>query len=159
MPDILEFLASNLNFTYDLELSRDGTWGYFDKRRGEWSGIIGDVIAGVVDIGVAPVTVNFERSKFVDFLMPIHSDKSTFVISQKLSFNNDFLSTLRSESWEMVGVFVIILALTMSMVVKISRDQAGYGFTLQQCFIYASGALCGFKSKNWFITPVTVPAR
>ena len=159
VPDILEFLASNLNFTYELELSRDGTWGYYDQSTGEWSGIIKDVVDGVADIGVAPLTVNYDRTKVVDFLLPIHSDKSTFVVSQKLAFNNSFLATLKTESWRMVGMFVFILGLSLSAVVRISKDKRADGFRLQQCLIYASGALCGFKAKGWFITPVTFSAR
>ena len=159
VPDILEFLALHLNFTYELELSRDGTWGYYDQGTGEWSGIIRDVVDGVADIGAAPLTVNFERSNFVDFLLPIHSDKSTFVVSQKLGFDNNFLSTLKTESWRMIGMFVILLALTLFMVVRVGRDQGQHGFRLQQCFIYAVGALCGVKARGWFITPFTLSAR
>ena len=159
VPDIMEFLAIHLNFTYELELSRDGTWGFFDQSTGEWSGIIKDVVDGVADIGAAPLTVNFDRTQFVDFLHPIHSDKSTFVVAQKLAFNNSFLSTLKTESWRMIGVFVILLAVTLCMVVRVSKDQGQHGFKLQHCLIYASGALCGFKAKGWFITPVAISAR
>ena len=67
VPDIVEFLAKTMNFTYDLGFPRDGSWGAFNKDTGEWSGIIGDILDGDVDVGFAPLTVLHERAEAVDF--------------------------------------------------------------------------------------------
>ena len=159
VPDIVEFLAKTLNFTYDLGFPRDGSWGAFDDDTGEWSGIIGDILDGDVDVGFAPLTVLHERAEAVDFLIPIHSDKSTFVVSQELSFNNSYTTTFNSDLWTMIAVFAIILSLALSLMIKIGKDQQSSAFLLEQCFIYSSGALCGFKAKGWYTTPVSVSAR
>jgi hypothetical protein len=159
VPDIVEFLAKTMNFTYDLGFPRDGSWGAFNKDTGEWSGIIRDIFDGDVDVGFAPLTVLHERAEAVDFLIPIHSDKSTFVVSQELSFNNAYTTTFNSDLWTMIAVFGIILSLALALIVKIGRDQQSSAFLLEQCFIYSSGALCGFKAKGWYTTPVSVSAR
>ena len=159
VPDIVEFLAKTMNFTYDLGFPRDGSWGAFNKDTGEWSGIIGDIFDGDVDVGFAPLTVLHERAEAVDFLIPIHSDKSTFVVSQELSYNNAYTTTFNSDLWTMIAVFGIILSLALALIVKIGRDQQSSAFLLEQCFIYSSGALCGFKAKGWYTTPVSVSAR
>ena len=159
VPDIVEDLAESLNFTYKLELSRDGYWGTYDKDTGEWSGIVKDLMDDVADVGFAPLTVMHERAQAVDFLLPAHSDKTTFVISRESSFKNSFTTTFNTDTWHVIGMVVVLSALVLAMVVKVGKEKVGTEFQLQQCFIYTYGALCGFGVKRWHTTPVTISAR
>ena len=83
VPDIFEHLAETFNFTYDLFESRDGGWGYHNTDTGQWSGIVRDLVDDVADIGPAPLLIKQERSKVVDYLIPFHTDGSTFTISRE----------------------------------------------------------------------------
>ena len=44
--DLLSTLASKLGFKYDIHLVKDGRYGVKDER-GDWSGMIGEVVRGV----------------------------------------------------------------------------------------------------------------
>lgn len=45
--DIIDLLAEEMQFEYDLHLVADGTYGIYDKLQGKWSGIVGEIIQGV----------------------------------------------------------------------------------------------------------------
>ena len=159
VPDIVEYMAESLNFTYDLALSRDGYWGSYDEDIAEWNGIIKDLMDDAADVGLAPLTVLHERAEAVDFLLPIHSDRSTFVIGRESSFNNGFTTNFTRDTWKVIGIVVVLSALALALVVKVGKEKMGTEFKLEQCFIYTCGALCAFGVKRWHTTPVTVSAR
>jgi len=46
LPDLLEALATTLNFQYDLYMVPDGSYGY-RKGAERWSGMIGELLKGV----------------------------------------------------------------------------------------------------------------
>lgn len=45
--DIIDLLAEEMKFEYDLHLIEDGLYGQFDFSLGKWTGIIGELIHGV----------------------------------------------------------------------------------------------------------------
>ena len=159
IPDIVDYLAETLNFTYELALSRDGLWGNYRKETGEWNGIIRDLIDDVGDIGFAPLTVLYERAKSVDFLVPFYSDRGTFVISRQTSFNNGFITTFKTDTWQVIAVVVVISSLVLTLVVKLGRERKAADFRLVHCFVITYGAFCAFGYRGWHTTPGTLSAR
>ena len=84
IPDIYNSLAEKINFTYTLQMARDGQWGTIDKvtktrlkdfirrfQHGNWTGGVRDIMDGVADIGSAPFTASQIRSTVVDFSFPV----------------------------------------------------------------------------------------
>ena len=159
VPDIFEHLAETYNFTYDLFESRDGAWGSYDPQTDQWSGIIRDLIEDVADIGPAPLMIKEERTKVVDYLMPFHTDGSTFAISRETAFNNGYTKAFAEDTWQMLLLITIIVAFCMAGVVKWGRENRLSSFKLEQCFIYTAQNFCGFGAKGWHVTPVNIPSR
>ena len=159
IPDVVDYLAESLNFTYDLTLSRDGLWGNYRKETGKWNGIIKDLVDDVGDIGFAPLTVLFDRSSIVDFLLPIYSDRSTFVISRQSSYNNGFITTFKADTWHVIAIVVIISSLVLAFVVRVGKERRAADFRLAHCFAITYGAFCAFGYRGWYTTPVTLSAR
>lgn len=48
--DMIDLIAEQMNFEYDLHLVEDGIYGKYDKSLGRWTGIIGELIQGVSNI-------------------------------------------------------------------------------------------------------------
>ncbi|ESO85920.1 hypothetical protein LOTGIDRAFT_130108, partial [Lottia gigantea] len=67
--DILDRLASKLNFTYTVTLQEDGKFGY-EHTPGEWNGLIGSIRDGKADIAAAQLTVTSKRAKVIEFSHP-----------------------------------------------------------------------------------------
>ncbi|CAH8655680.1 unnamed protein product [Schistosoma bovis] len=71
--DILNELAMHFNFRYRLFLPQNGTYGSLDEK-GDWDGMMGELVNGRVDMIAAGLTINPRRSNYVEFIGPIVED-------------------------------------------------------------------------------------
>uniref|UniRef100_A0A183CQ11 Glutamate receptor n=1 Tax=Globodera pallida TaxID=36090 RepID=A0A183CQ11_GLOPA len=67
--DLLKEMAKLLNFTYDIEVVDDGTYGVEDEY-GRWNGIIGVLQRHEADLSVSAVTITYSRVSVIDFTLP-----------------------------------------------------------------------------------------
>ncbi|KAL3095880.1 hypothetical protein niasHS_005639 [Heterodera schachtii] len=67
--DLLKEMAKLLNFTYDIEVIDDGTYGVEDEN-GRWNGIIGVLQRHEADLSVSAVTITYSRVSVIDFTLP-----------------------------------------------------------------------------------------
>ena len=160
VPQIFETLAENLNFTFELEMSRDGNWGAQNKGTGEWNGLIKDLIDDVADIASAPLTVLKSRSLVVDFLLPVQSDSNTFIIRKHSSYSWDlFFKPFHLSTWIIIFIFVISISISQACVVKLGAEKLRAEFDLEKCLIFVYGAFGGFAARRWSVTPDNTSAR
>jgi len=68
--DLLGNLENKTGASFQVDLQRDGRYGGLDENTGDWSGMIGSVIAGEADIAVADITQTAMRETAVDFTVP-----------------------------------------------------------------------------------------
>lgn len=64
-------LSDRLNFTFDYKLSIDGATGSLNSDKKTWSGLIGMLIRGEIDVGVSELTLTKGRSQIIDPGIPI----------------------------------------------------------------------------------------
>lgn len=59
-------------FTFDLHLIGDGQIGEEVEKNDtrQWTGIIGEILSGMADLAVAPVSITPERAARVEFSKP-----------------------------------------------------------------------------------------
>ncbi|UXI22280.1 uncharacterized protein NH340_JMT08223 [Sarcoptes scabiei] len=70
--DLIKEIAQILEFKYVIKVVEDGVYGKRNER-GEWNGMIRELIEGKADIAVADLTITYEREAAVDFTMPFMS--------------------------------------------------------------------------------------
>eukprot|EP00105_Crassostrea_gigas_P020120 XP_011438820.1 PREDICTED: glutamate receptor 2 [Crassostrea gigas] len=70
MVDLMEKIAERLNLKYRFQLVHDNQYGRQDMKTGKWNGIMGELIDGVADMAVAPLTITLKRENVVDFTKP-----------------------------------------------------------------------------------------
>jgi hypothetical protein len=159
VPDIFESMADSLNFTFSLELPRDGRMGSEDIY-GQWSGIFRDLIDDVADISPTSLTVLQTRSSVVDFLLPFYRTSEMFVIRIELPLPwMIFLNPFCISTWFFVIFFGFILAMSLAILVKLRGDIVQREFSLSKCLTYIAGAFCGFAVRRWSVTPVGFSSR
>ncbi|XP_037035873.1 glutamate receptor ionotropic, kainate 1-like [Bradysia coprophila] len=66
--DLLDLLAKNLGFSYDVQIVEDHRYGAM--HNGKWDGLIGEVRSGRAKIGAAAITITSLREAAVDFTIP-----------------------------------------------------------------------------------------
>lgn len=70
--DLLEKLAEDMGFTFDLYIVGDGKYGA-SSGTGRWTGLVGDLLSGSADMAVTSFSINSARSRVIDFTSPFYS--------------------------------------------------------------------------------------
>ncbi|KAM3874318.1 glutamate receptor ionotropic, NMDA 3A [Diretmus argenteus] len=69
--DLLEKLAEDMGFTFDLYIVGDGKYG--GLKNGRWTGLVGDLLSGAAHLAVTSFSINSARSQVIDFTSPFFS--------------------------------------------------------------------------------------
>ncbi|TSM94680.1 Glutamate receptor ionotropic, NMDA 3A [Bagarius yarrelli] len=104
--DLLEKLAEDLNFEFDLYIVGDGKYGAW--KGGRWTGLVGDLLTGVADMAVTSFSINSARSKVMDFTSPFFSTSLGILVRSKDTAApiGAFMWPLHWTMW--VGIFVAL---------------------------------------------------
>ncbi|XP_071043007.1 glutamate [NMDA] receptor subunit 1 [Parasteatoda tepidariorum] len=124
--DLLNALASELNFTYNLYQVEDGLYGSFDYVNGSekkiWTGMVGELVYERADMVVAPLTINPERSQAIEFSKPFKYQGITILEKKhpKSSTLASFLQPFQKTLWILVMVSVHVVALALYLLDRFS---------------------------------------
>ncbi|KAJ8315481.1 hypothetical protein KUTeg_007631 [Tegillarca granosa] len=124
--DMLIKIAKKVNFTYDIHLSEDNSFGTYARVNGSkekvWNGMIGEVIREKADLIVAPLTINPERDGHIDFTKPFKYQGLTILVKkmQKDSSLASFLQPFQDTLWILVGLSVHVVALVLYLLDRFS---------------------------------------
>lgn len=77
--ELLLKLAEIMDIEFEISLARGNLYGH-KMENGTWSGIVGDLISGEIDISVAALTMTTEREEVIDFVSPYFDQVITFFI-------------------------------------------------------------------------------
>uniref|UniRef100_G7PRT2 Glutamate receptor n=1 Tax=Macaca fascicularis TaxID=9541 RepID=G7PRT2_MACFA len=69
--DLLEKIAEDMNFDFDLYIVGDGKYGAW--KNGHWTGLVGDLLSGTAHMAVTSFSINTARSQVIDFTSPFFS--------------------------------------------------------------------------------------
>ena len=114
--EMIQQMSEKMSFDYEVLLPSDGSndFGHKNDDTGEWSGLIGDLINGRVDIVVAPMTMTSEREEVIDFVAPYFDQSGISIINRKPVVRRHlfkFLKVLKTEVW-----LAILAALTVTAI-------------------------------------------
>ena len=87
------------------------------------TGMVGDIYFKRADLAVAPLTITFERAKFINFLPPIKPDYAGIYVL-KMSGNHilDFqliMSPFAQDSWILIIMISTIIAIVKLGILKL----------------------------------------
>uniref|UniRef100_A0A671XJ54 Glutamate receptor n=1 Tax=Sparus aurata TaxID=8175 RepID=A0A671XJ54_SPAAU len=112
--DLLKELANILGFTYEIRLVPDGKYGSQDEK-GQWNGMIRELIEHRADLAVAPLTITYMREKVVDFSKPFMSMGISILYRKPNTTNNGFFSFLNPMTPD-IWVYILLAYLGVSCV-------------------------------------------
>ncbi|XP_031427578.1 glutamate receptor ionotropic, kainate 1 isoform X2 [Clupea harengus] len=112
--DLLKELSNILGFSYEVKLVSDGKYGAANDK-GEWSGMVRELIDHVADLAVAPLTITYVREKVIDFSKPFMT-LGISILYRKPNGTNpgvfSFLNPLTPDIW----MYVLLACLGVSCV-------------------------------------------
>jgi len=129
--DLLVKIAEKLNFEFEVVVTEETRPGYTYGRRnetdGSWSGMIGDLVAGNIDLIVADLTMTSEREEVIDFVSPYFDQAGiSIVLRRKVREQSlfKFLSVLKTEVWLGIVAAVIVTAVLIWLLDRYSPYSA-----------------------------------
>uniref|UniRef100_A0A8C6QJW9 Glutamate receptor n=1 Tax=Nannospalax galili TaxID=1026970 RepID=A0A8C6QJW9_NANGA len=104
--DLLERLAEDLTFDFELYIVGDGKYGAL--RDGRWTGLVGDLLAGRAHMAVTSFSINSARSQVVEFTSPFFSTSLGIMVRAQDTASpiGAFMWPLHWSMW--VGVFAAL---------------------------------------------------
>uniref|UniRef100_A0A673J4A8 Glutamate receptor n=1 Tax=Sinocyclocheilus rhinocerous TaxID=307959 RepID=A0A673J4A8_9TELE len=104
--DLLEKLAEDMDFEFDLYIVGDGKYGAV--KGGQWTGLVGDLLSEVADMAVTSFSINSARSKMIDFTSPFFSTSLGILVRSKDTAApiGAFMWPLHWSMW--MGIFVAL---------------------------------------------------
>ncbi|XP_022620574.1 glutamate receptor ionotropic, NMDA 3B [Seriola dumerili] len=104
--DLLEKLAEDLGFEYDLYIVGDGKYGAW--KGGRWTGLVGDLLNGLAEMAVTSFSINSARSQVIDFTSPFFSTSLGILVRSKDTAApiGAFMWPLHWSMW--VGIFLAL---------------------------------------------------
>ncbi|RDD37362.1 Glutamate receptor ionotropic, kainate 2 [Trichoplax sp. H2] len=123
--DMMDKLASSLNFNYTVRLVADGQYGAQTMVDGapQWSGMVGEVERRVADIAAAPLSISPVRQQVVDFSMP-YIDQGLTVLTLKTSGQTPSLFQaflpLTGEVWLCILLSITLVAIAVTFINRFS---------------------------------------
>ncbi|XP_064637985.1 glutamate receptor 3-like isoform X2 [Lineus longissimus] len=153
--DLINEISQILRFDYVIRFVKDKNYGAIDEVTGRWNGMMGEVIEQQADMAVAPLTINVERERVVDFTKPFMSLGISIMIKKPEKQKPgvfSFMDPLSNRVWACVTIACIASGFLLFLVGRISpyqfcikEDCSGIQtddeFTLFNCIWFALGAL------------------
>ncbi|XP_062449193.1 probable glutamate receptor [Rhea pennata] len=148
--DLLKALAAMLHFSYKVKVVGDGQYGAISSK-GNWTGMIGEIMRQEADIAVAPLTVTSAREEVVSFTTPflqtgigILLRKDT--VSQEMPLFH-FLAPFSKETWTGLLFAYVLTCLCLFLVARLSpcewnepKNEENH-FTFLNSLWFGAGAL------------------
>ncbi|XP_072890586.1 glutamate receptor ionotropic, kainate 3 isoform X2 [Hemitrygon akajei] len=154
--DLLKELANILGFVYDIQLTQDGKYGTPDEK-GQWNGMVKDLIDHKADLAVAPLTITYAREKVIDFSKPFMT-LGISILYRKSNGTNagvfSFLNPLSPDIWMYILLAYLGVSCVLFVIARFSpyewydahpcnpgSDIVENNFTLLNSFWFGVGAL------------------
>ncbi|XP_072254226.1 glutamate receptor ionotropic, kainate 1 isoform X6 [Pyxicephalus adspersus] len=134
--DLLKELSNILGFIYEVRLVADGKYGA-QNDKGEWNGMVRELIDHKADLAVAPLTITYVREKVIDFSKPFMT-LGISILYRKPNGTNpgvfSFLNPLSPDIWMYVllaclGVSCVLFVIARLSLLKITGSRHTSGIT------------------------------
>lgn len=121
--DVLDELSKEEKFDYELTLST--AFGSADAKLGTWTGMIGDVMTGKVDMAFADITMTPGRLEVVDFSYPFQSFKLSVLTHKPDNFDRtgspmSIFSPFSMDVWLYMIIMSLVYVVVMFFIGRIS---------------------------------------
>ncbi|KAK2580489.1 hypothetical protein KPH14_006227 [Odynerus spinipes] len=108
--DFIQKLSEEMQFDYELVIPMDRSFGE-KLPNGQWSGLVGDLAKGEIDIAVGALTMTSEREEVIDFVAPYFEQSGILIVMRKPVRKASlfkFMTVLRPEVWlSIVGALTL----------------------------------------------------
>ncbi|XP_013787893.1 glutamate receptor ionotropic, kainate 2-like [Limulus polyphemus] len=120
--DLIHELSAILGFKYSIQLVKDKAHGSKNER-GEWNGMIRELIDRDADMAIADLTMTYEREESVDFTMPFMNLGISILFKKptvKVPKLFQFLAPLSLDVWIYMATSYLGISLMLFILARLS---------------------------------------
>ncbi|KAL0269927.1 UNVERIFIED_CONTAM: hypothetical protein PYX00_007508 [Menopon gallinae] len=147
-PRIWKELAGLINSTIKAYISRDNATGS-DKGNGNWSGLVGMVLDGSIDVIAAEITMNKQRSEVISFTKPVLiTNYKVYLTSpgRDLKWDAAF-RPFDADVWTALLIWIIVGTISMALCYRFSwsfglDSNTKKIFNVTESFFFVLQSLC-----------------
>ncbi|GAB6027873.1 hypothetical protein CHUAL_002088 [Chamberlinius hualienensis] len=128
--DLLEILARDLGFTFELFRVEDGVWGREVNKK--WNGLVSSLLSRRADLVMTAFKINAEREAAIDFTIPFMDTAVAIVVAKRTGIISPkaFLEPFDTISW----LFILLISIQLAAISIFSFEwcsPSGYNCTTQ----------------------------
>ncbi|XP_066598107.1 glutamate receptor ionotropic, delta-2-like [Prorops nasuta] len=115
--EVLGELSRGMNFKMEIMPSVEG-YGSYNKEMGKWTGVIGELVSGQADVGVAEFTMTTSRLDVVDFTLPLLLSKNRLYIRGHSNASvqwSAYFQAFKSDIWSVIVVLIITTPILLTV--------------------------------------------
>lgn len=131
--EMLNILSKTLNFEYDLVIAEDKEWGQ-EGPDGNWTGLIGKVTRGDVDMAISNIVMTRHRAEAADFSTFYTLEESTFIIGKHQHTGRESLAYLYPFEFPVWLCIFITLAIFTCLFYRFSNNKSTLGQIILRLF-------------------------
>ncbi|KAI4493411.1 hypothetical protein M0804_001587 [Polistes exclamans] len=135
-------LSKTINFTVDV-LEPVDAYGSWDKENETWNGVIGQLVSGEIDLGVAEFTVTTNRMEAVDFTLPFLLSRNRLYMKENPGSVINWSAYFKTFS-PGIWAIIILMITTTPILLTIIKTKSFYisGSVLSENYIHVWGIYC-----------------
>ncbi|XP_063955124.1 glutamate receptor 4-like [Lytechinus pictus] len=123
--DLLHAINEHHPFKFIIRVRNDSAYGNADEN-GTWDGMVSDIMTKKADIAVAPLTINSERQRVIDFTKPYMSLGISIMIKKPQHTHPSvfsFMHPLSYEIWLSIIFTYLGVSVVMFLISRFSPDE------------------------------------
>lgn len=124
--ELLNILAKTLGFNYQLVIPEDKELGQLSQN-GNWTGLIGKVVRGEVDMAFGNIAMTKQRAEVADFSKFYTLEESTFVIGRHRHTERFSLAYLHPFEFSVWVCVLITMAMFTLFLYRFHNNKSTYG--------------------------------
>ncbi|XP_043487521.1 uncharacterized protein LOC122514650 [Polistes fuscatus] len=139
---IVTELSKTINFTMEV-LEPVDAYGSWDKENETWNGVIGQLVSGEIDLGVAEFTVTTKRKEAVEFTLPFLLSRNRLYMKENPGSVINWSAYFKTFS-PGIWAIIILMITTTPILLTIIKAKSFYisGSVLSENYIHVWGIYC-----------------
>lgn len=120
---LLDRLARDLNFSYNLYITADARYGNYESDA--WNGLVEDLRGGAAHMAVAAFSITKSRSSVIDFTQPYFFSGFSILVSERKRQTPIYAFMEPFDGW--VWISIVISATVMAVAVSLVEWNSPFG--------------------------------
>ncbi|XP_047349922.1 glutamate receptor 3-like isoform X1 [Vespa velutina] len=141
LGEIVTELSKMMNFTTEI-LDPVDAYGSWNKENETWTGVIGQLISGIADIGVAEFTVTTRRLEAIDFTLPFLLSRNRLYMKEQSGALIQWSAYFKTFSFGIWAMLILVITTTPILLTLIKTKGSFSGSLLSENYIHVWGIYC-----------------